>query len=428
MREPLKLTKVHDPLLAILLLLALLGIGATLAQRAKPAPPPPGTTRALAALELQLGLGQKLEAVRPGLSKTFLEAGRQQLRAPWDRAAWAVDAQEAGDAALADRLRAPLPQGEAGLAFARAWSAAYEDGELPAVLPAPLKGTRAGALLENRLRARQGLAALPLPEPNFARLALIGALVTLLLLAGGATFIYLLATAHKPALPQPAWRLDGRGALLVLGGWLVGFFLLNTGVALALRDLPQGRLWTLPFGYALHAIFGTWLLMRVEGLSFAELRARVAPSGRGARALAWAPAFLGLALAVIIAVAILWAPFMKGHANPQEEMQTLIRGAQGWPLQAALFLTIAGLAPCFEELLFRGFFLPWAGQRWGAAWGLAASSLLFGFIHLQPMALPILAALGFVLGLAARRGGSVWTSIAVHGCWNASVFLLARSL
>ena len=427
MRDPLKPTKAHDPFLALLALLALLGIGLTLASRAKPPKAPAGTTRALTALELQLGLGQRLEALQPGISKKFIEAGRD-LTAGWDRAAWAVDAREGGDPALADTLRRAAPAGPEGTAFAEAWAAAYDDGALPASVPAPLKGTRAGALLENRLRARQGLPALPIPQPNLARLVGLGMLVSLLFLTGLVTAIFLLATAKRPGPPQPRWRMDGRGALLVLLGWLVSFFIFNATAALALHRLPQGRLWSLPLGYALHATFGVWLLMRVEGLSFSELRARVAPGGRARPALAWAPAFLGLAVMTMACIAVAWAPFMKGHPNPQQEVQELIAGARGWPVQAALFLTIAGLAPCFEELLFRGFLLPWAGERWGIAWGLAASSLLFGFIHLQPWALPMLASLGLVLGLAVRRSGSLWTSIAVHACWNGSIFALLKLL
>ena len=425
MREPLKLTKAQDPLLIILALLALLGVGLSLKSRLKAPPEPAGTTRALKAMELQLGLGQKVEGLQPGITKKFLVQGKD-LTAPWDRAAWAVDAREAGNEGLADTLRHTVPPGPDGATFEAAWAAAYEDGPLPAALPAPLKGTRAGILLENRLRARQNIAPLPVPEPNLVGLVLAGALMSLLFLGGLVTGVVLLATLHRPKPPQPQWRMDGRGALLVFLGWLVGFFIIGMVVKSLFYAIPQGPLWALPVFYFLQATFGTWLLMRVEGLSFRELRARVAPAARAGRALAWAPAFVGLALVVVFCVALAWAPFMKGHANPQQEVQDLIAGAHGLPLQACIFLTLAVVAPCFEELMFRGFLLPWAGERWGLAWGLAGSSLLFGFIHLQPMALPILATLGFVLGLAVRRGGSLWTSILVHGCWNGSIFVLMK--
>lgn len=427
MREPLKLTRAHDPLLILLALLALLGVLFSLDARLKPPPAPAGTTRALTALELQLALGRKVETLQPGITKKLVAAGRE-LTAPWDKAAWAVDAREAGDTSLADTLRHPAPEGPEGAAFEAAWSAAYEGGRLPAAVPAPLKGTRAAALLENRLRARQGLSPLPLPEPNLLRLALAGALVSLLFVGGLVTAILLLATRHKVKPPQPRWRMEGRGVLLVFLGWLVGFFLFNMAVIAAFHRLPHGRLWALPLGYLLHAAFGTGLMMRVEGLSFRELLTRVAPPARAGRALAWAPAFLGLALMVVFAVAMAWAPFMKGRPNPQQEVQDLIAGAQGLPLQVSIFLTLAVLAPCFEELMFRGFLLPWSGERWGTGWALALSSLLFGFIHLEPLALPILATLGFVLALAVRRGGSLWTSILVHGCWNASIFVLMKAV
>ena len=61
------------------------------------------------------------------------------------------------------------------------------------------------------------------------------------------------------------------------------------------------------------------------------------------------------------------------------------------------------------------------------ALALAASALLFGAIHLQPVGLPTLATLGGVLGLAVRQTGSLRTPILVHACWNGSLFLLMRA-
>jgi hypothetical protein len=88
---------------------------------------------------------------------------------------------------------------------------------------------------------------------------------------------------------------------------------------------------------------------------------------------------------------------------------------------------VAGLAPLFEELLFRGFLLPLLARRGRLAWALALTALLFGAIHLQPMGLPILCTLGFVLGLAMRQTASLRTPIVVHACWNGGLFLLMRA-
>ena len=91
------------------------------------------------------------------------------------------------------------------------------------------------------------------------------------------------------------------------------------------------------------------------------------------------------------------------------------------------FLTVTLLAPCFEELLFRGFLLPVLAQRQRLALALVLSALLFGAIHLQPAGLPTLSTLGFVMGLAMRHTGSLRTPILIHACWNGSQFLLLRA-
>ena len=93
----------------------------------------------------------------------------------------------------------------------------------------------------------------------------------------------------------------------------------------------------------------------------------------------------------------------------------------------ALFLTITLLAPCFEELLFRGFLLPVLARRLPLAWALVLSALLFGAIHLQPAGLPVLGTLGLALGLAMHRTASLRTPILVHACWNGCQFLLLRA-
>ena len=149
--------------------------------------------------------------------------------------------------------------------------------------------------------------------------------------------------------------------------------------------------------------------------------------GRPGRDLAWGLGFLALALFLVMVVALVWNAVASPEKSPQRDLQELLRGLSGWGPNVLLFFTVAGLAPLFEELLFRGFLLPVLARRGRLAWALAFSALLFGAIHLQPAGLPILCTLGFALGLAMRQTGSLRAPILVHACWNGGLFLLMRA-
>lgn len=415
-----------DPLIAFLALLALaasaLVLGArdgrrkvALAETASPQ---------LRVVEIQLDFARQGEALRPGLVAKTLGDVERQLKEPWDRAGLAVEAEEAKETALAQRLAESLPKEPAFDSFRAQLAAAYGGGALVAETPPKaLEGTAAGIRLQNRLRSRLGEAPLPLPPSRMGFFLLVGVGAFLLFFGGVAFGIFLLATRTQPRPPAPAWTMPGRAVLLVFLGWFAAYFLGNVLVAKLMPSL--GRAWALPLGYLLHAAAGTWLICRAEGLSFGELVAKVG-SGPLGRKLAWGAGFLSLAVCLVVLVAIALSPILKNHPGSQQELTDLLRDVRGWAPKLALFLTVAGLAPLFEELMFRGFLLPWLGERWGWGWGLALSSLLFGAIHLEPWALPILATLGFALGLAMSRSRSLWSSVLVHACWNGSVFLLVR--
>jgi membrane protease YdiL (CAAX protease family) len=108
-----------------------------------------------------------------------------------------------------------------------------------------------------------------------------------------------------------------------------------------------------------------------------------------------------------------------------------LSGITGLPGLCLMLVLVSVIGPLFEEFLFRGALLPWLEQRWSfrRGWLLAllVSSFAFGTIHLVPMALPGLSALGLVLGLAFLRTGNLATAVIVHGLWNGGVFLFYRS-
>jgi len=362
-----------------------------------------------------------------------------QLKEPWDRAMLAVlKAEQSDQGAGGAWIDQATPGGPGGPAFRRVCLAAYAHGAAPS--PTDREDTRrrlgrgyAADLLEARLLDQDGLGdahraqARAALTRRLAGLGLVGLLVLGMGTAGLIVGAYLVGAQKKaPLLPLPLWTLSGRAAALVLLGWFLTFFLSSTLMRLLLLPWPRAHWLVGPLGYVLHAAVGVALLCWAEEISFAELWCRVAP-GRAGRDLAWGVAFLALAVMLVMVVALVSGWVLKPDQSPQRDLQELLRGLSGWGPSFVMFLTVAGLAPFFEELLFRGFLLPVLARRQPMAAALAGSALIFGAIHLQPAGLPVLGTLGLVLGLAMRHTSSLRTPILVHACWNGGLFLLIRA-
>ncbi len=94
------------------------------------------------------------------------------------------------------------------------------------------------------------------------------------------------------------------------------------------------------------------------------------------------------------------------------------------------------LVALWEEFAFRGAVQPVAVRHWGAVWGLAAASLLFGAFHvpnivyqdvspeLIPLTVVNLTLMGFVFGWAYQRGGGLALPVALHFGWNSACFAI----
>jgi membrane protease YdiL (CAAX protease family) len=415
-----------------------LALQSALQRRPSAAAPPPTTSgfpaRIAEALAFALDLRPMGPSAFPRLARTLTQ--------PWDRAVGAVLAAEGKDVETARTLAldGPEPPGP-GAAFRDLFRAAYLDGPLPAEDPRPVLralGSRyAAQLLEARLQERRGQAgsagalrdsARKAMGTRFAGFAILGFTVVALFLAGSAFGIFLIVTRKvPPRLELRPTSIPGRDLAWFFALWSLALLFSGTVAGLLLRLAPGLAPLSLPLAYGFHAVLGLVLLGALEGQG---LRATLARLGSPAplRALGWAAGFLALAVALVVLVALVMAPLLKTSQPPQKELMDLIRGSRGALSTVLLFATMAVLAPCFEELVFRGTLLPWLQSRLGPAWAIPVSALAFATIHLQPLALPTLFTLGAVLGLAARRTGSLLAPIAVHAVWNGGVFLVMKLL
>jgi membrane protease YdiL (CAAX protease family) len=388
------------------------------------------------------------------LPKAGLPGVEAAARSGWDQAVIAVHAAESGDLDLG-ALRAQAAPGPVGDSFRRAFAFAYRRAGAP---PAPAALAEVATALGDGCAARTlearvlaGSSGLPggteagtrvaalergAREWALTRLALLAAagLGALLLAAAGLAFgLFLALQPHAPAV-LPRFGLSGRAVLIVLLGWFLTFLSASSAVALILRAIPGLRPFQLPLVYGLHAWLGVAYLCRAEGIRFRTLLRRVAPAPRGA-ALATGLGYFALAFAAVLVVALVSSPLLGRGQSPQRQLFDLMASLHGALPVLLVFITVAGLAPAFEELLFRGFLLPWLSQRLGARFPnrgrlLAAGLTAVGFaaMHLQPLGLPTLTTLGLVLGFAFLRTGNLATSILVHALWNGGVFLLVRCI
>jgi membrane protease YdiL (CAAX protease family) len=99
-------------------------------------------------------------------------------------------------------------------------------------------------------------------------------------------------------------------------------------------------------------------------------------------------------------------------------------------------LVAIALTPALcEEILFRGILLRSLGESYGWAAGIVGAAILFGLIHVMPLAhhlsfyrVPFAFSVGIGLGLLRVRSASLLPAILAHGTLNAITFLAAIPL
>jgi uncharacterized protein len=173
-------------------------------------------------------------------------------------------------------------------------------------------------------------------------------------------------------------------------------------------------------GYAL-ILAPVVVLARRRGLTFAQ--------ATGLRPAAWGPVLGIAAVAVVIALCLVvqYGVFLSrfGIQNPGNTAE-LVKVFGASPLGIAILFAIgAGVAPFAEEVVFRGVVFAGLREAWREPWAILVSSLLFGIVHLQPLAMLPTALIGAVLARVFSSTRSLWASILVHGAYNALVITIA---
>ena len=138
--------------------------------------------------------------------------------------------------------------------------------------------------------------------------------------------------------------------------------------------------------------------------------------------LAWGTSGYLSALPLVIVVSLLNQQLMQnqGGSNPLLEMIVQNRDPLTVGLLGGMVMV---MAPLFEEILFRGFFLTSLTRYLPMGAAIALSALLFAIAHLNLADILPLTVLGFVLGAVYVRSRNLLSSMLLHSLWNSGSFL-----
>lgn len=265
--------------------------------------------------------------------------------------------------------------------------------------------------------------------------------LTFLACAVGAFIVYLLFRFLPDEDPPELTRARWNGLDVILG--IVFWLLLQFCVGSIASALPQimGQPEPSADSAQLHAMRYALLLV-VNLLCFCFLllfpivKYQQGPDGFG---LQWARfrggIWKGLCFYVVttpglIGLSSLWILFLVsqgGDASEQasvEQFRALVRSEEVLGVSIIAATAVIG-APLLEEILFRGLLFRWLEKTVGAPLGIVVSGLLFGAIHLSPIAIVPTFLLGMLLALIYHRTKNLWTCIFFHAYFNGVQLIIA---
>lgn len=304
---------------------------------------------------------------------------------------------------------------------------------------------RVHALAGDRRRARKANDALAWSDGTL--LPLFYTLLQALLMAGvfgvGIWFFGALRVqaARKQGLPALGWLLmrhpglgderpfldDRLVPLLGFGAWLMVYLL--AGVLIKLIPGPRSAVgFEVLFQSLSGAVFAAWIISSFSQTPLPLDAARLRPNASGvspwraSTSALWAYCAVLPPMMVVALVNLVFADlFGMDDAAPHPVVGMLLEDGDPMQVGALAAAVIIG-APLGEELIFRGFLYRSLKQHTGVFVSALISGAIFSLVHMAPAAFLPYMMLGVAFALVFEWTGSLWTSIFLHGLWNAVVF------
>ena len=145
---------------------------------------------------------------------------------------------------------------------------------------------------------------------------------------------------------------------------------------------------------------------------------------RGSFSLTSRALFLDFIVGWLILIAVVGVETFEGIACSPAALTELNNIHLDYLTLFTLLLYVSILTPIVEEVVFRGFVLDVASEKYGDWFAIFISALLFALVHLEAISVINAFIGGLIYGYVRIRTGSLWPSIILHFLWNTHLYLI----
>jgi len=227
--------------------------------------------------------------------------------------------------------------------------------------------------------------------------------------------------------PVPAWA-PLAAMIVAFVAATIAYLLIAAVVEAAGGTVTAGG----PPGLVISATLVQDAALIAAALVFSSIWVRgLTPASFGLRPTRFGPA-IGWTLLTFVAFWVLTAIYISAVGEPdQQELTRDLREEESLAALIGYGVLLAFVAPLAEELFFRGFVFGVLREKIGNVWGVLATGLVFGLVHVAGSPIEtvgVLIILGALLCVLYLKTGSLLPCIALHAINNSISFAATKSL
>lgn len=188
----------------------------------------------------------------------------------------------------------------------------------------------------------------------------------------------------------------------------------------------------IPMVYGMQLILGLFLIRRyffAQGLGKAFRTMGLFETGDSwGKTIRWGVGGYAATVPLVLLALYLSSLFLEQPPISDNPMIPMVVASSSAVEKLLLFVTIGIMAPCFEEIFFRGFLFNAFRSRLGTIGGALLSAFLFASVHFDFSVFFGLFAIGIMLSTLYYQTQNLLVAVILHGLWNVTTLVTLELL